>query len=225
MCLYPKLVKNPKYLPTKKNRGVIPPFSDDRVLYVPIGCGKCSECVKQKARQWQTRLLEDIKYNKDGIFITLTFDEENLKKIQCELREKTKLPYAIGSYDLDNAVATYAVRRFLERWRKKYKKSLRHWLITELGHYGTERVHLHGIIWTKEPHRTIAEIWKYGFIWDGTRRGETRKNWINEQTVNYITKYITKRDLKHKEYQPKILTSAGIGRDYIKSHNATKNAL
>ena len=36
-------------------------------------------------------------------------------------------------YEKDNNIATLSVRRFLERWRKEFKRSVRHWLITELG--------------------------------------------------------------------------------------------
>jgi len=37
MCLYPKLIKNPKYKPNKKNGGIVPELKDIRVLAVPIG--------------------------------------------------------------------------------------------------------------------------------------------------------------------------------------------
>ena len=61
MCLYPTLIKNKRYLPNKKNGGLVPRCDDDRKLLVPIGCGKCIECAKKKQREWQVRLLEDIK--------------------------------------------------------------------------------------------------------------------------------------------------------------------
>ena len=48
MCLYPKFIDNPRYRKNKKNGGIIPAVSDERVLLVPIGCGKCMECKKQK---------------------------------------------------------------------------------------------------------------------------------------------------------------------------------
>ena len=61
MCLNPSYIKNRKYIPNKKNGGVIPPVSANRVLIVPVGCGVCIECKKQKSRSWQIRLKEDIK--------------------------------------------------------------------------------------------------------------------------------------------------------------------
>ena len=47
MCLYPKLIDNPKYKSTKKNGGEIPPILDERVRKVPIGCKKCIECKRK----------------------------------------------------------------------------------------------------------------------------------------------------------------------------------
>lgn len=209
MCLYPKIIENRKYKVNKKNGGVIPPIFDERTRYVPVGCGKCMECMKQKQRNWQIRLLEDIREHKNGKFITLTFNRESLEKLQDEVG------YINDKYVQDNAVATLAVRRFLERWRKKYKKSIRHWLVTELGHTGTERIHIHGIIYTDEDNITIEDIWKYGFIWIGS--------YVNERTINYITKYISKQDLVHKNYIPKILTSSGIGSRYLKTETKKLN--
>jgi hypothetical protein len=214
MCLYPTLIKNPKYKPNKKNGGVIPAVKDNRVLLVPIGCGKCIECMKQKKLQWQTRLLEEIKTSKNGRFITLTLSNQSYTSLAEEIEGKT-------GYELDNQIATLAIRRFLERWRKEYKKSVRHWLITELGHNGTENIHLHGIIWTEELPNTIAKIWKYGYIWP--RINNWNNNYISDKTVNYICKYVTKIDLKHKTYKPIILTSPGIGSNYVNTHNAKIN--
>lgn len=198
MCLYPKLFINRKYTRTKKNGGKIPPVLDNRTLYVPIACGNCIECLKQKAREWQVRLTEELKVNKYAYFITLTFSNEELQKL-CEITKNEC-----------NAVATLAVRRFLERWRKKYKKSLKHWLVTELGHENTERIHLHGIIFSEFEitQEEFTQFWKYGNILLGT--------YCNFKTINYIVKYVHKIDTDHKNYKPIILCSKGIGSNYTK---------
>ena len=216
MCLYPRLIDNPKYKSTKKNGGEIPPILDERVKKVPIGCKKCIECKRQRKREWQVRLLEEIKHDREGTFVTLTFDTDNYKKYYNKFKK------IVSGYELDNAIATSAIRHFLERWRKKYKKSVKHWLITELGGNGTENIHLHGIIWTKNTDE-IKKIWANGFVWTGYTKDEKNVNYINEKTVNYITKYMLKVDSKHKDYEGKILTSAGIGKNYHKSFNAKKN--
>lgn len=201
MCLYPKLIKNRKYTLTKKNNGIIPKCKDERIKWVPIGCGKCKECMKQKSREWQIRLYEEVRSDESGKFITLTFSEESMSKIFNEIELKSK------NETVDNAIAKLAVRRFLERWRKKFGKSVKHWLITELGHEGTERLHIHGILFTNVNNETIHQLWQYGYIWIG--------NYVNNATVNYIIKYVTKVDEQHKGYTPRILTSAGIGKGWL----------
>jgi hypothetical protein len=207
MCLYPRLIKNKKYTPTKKNGGVVPPIMDNRVLAVPIGCNKCIECKKQKARQWQVRMNEELRTNTQATFVTLTFSNEEYTKLSKEVT-------TTGGYEHDNEIATLATRRFLERWRKKTKKSIKHWLITEIGGERYEKIHLHGIIWSKDE-KEIKEKWKYGFVYIG--------EYVNEETIGYITKYVNKIDQKHKSYNSKILCSPGIGKNYINRTDSQKN--
>jgi len=207
MCLYPRLIENPKYKITKKNGGEVPPILDNRVKFVPIGCGNCYECRKQKYKEWKVRLLEDSRTNTNGRFVTLTFSNESIKKLSKDIDSE--------GYERDNEIATLAVRRFLERWRKKYKVSVRHWLITELGHRGTENIHLHGIIWTSELS-DIEKIWNYGYVYIGY-------SGVNEATANYISKYILKSDFNHKEFKGKILCSKGIGGNYKNRLDSNRN--
>ena len=202
MCLYPKLIRNRKYSVTKKNGGNVPELKDPRALWVPVGCGRCIECRKQKAREWQTRLSEEIKTS-HGYFVTLTFNPESHEKLSKETDGE------------NNALATLAVRRFLERYRKKFKKSCKHWLITELGHNGTERIHLHGILFTDANTGVIKNLWSYGFSYIG--------EYCNQKTINYVVKYVTKPDTDHPNYQPVILCSPGIGKNYLKGSNAINN--
>ena len=208
MCLYPKLIKNRKYTKTKKNKGVIPQVKDQRALWVPVGCGNCIECRKQKAREWQVRLHEEIRERNDGRFVTLSFSDESLTELEGTIK-------GLSGYNLDNEIATKAIRRFLERWRKKYKKSVRHWLVTELGQNNTERIHIHGLLFTDCDTETIEKLWKYGNVWIG--------DYVNERTINYIVKYISKTDEKHPNYKSKICTSAGIGKAYIKRRDCRNN--
>lgn len=211
MCLYPRFIKNRKYIPNKKNNGNPPISKDWRVLYVPIGCGQCIECRKQKAQQWKVRLNEEIKTNKKPCyFITLSFSPEALKKIG----EKLKTPLQKITNLQCNAVAGKGIRLFLERYRKKYKKSMKHWLITELGEKNTERIHIHGLIWTENINE-IENLWNYGNIYIG--------NYVNNKTINYIIKYVTKIDEIHKGYLPQIFCSAGIGKTYLETWNAKQN--
>ena len=213
MCLYPDYLKNPKYKATKKNGGNIPPLIDKRVEYVPIGCGKCIECRSQKAREWKVRLSEEIKVSRNGKFVTLTFSDESLNKLDKRL-DKEEGGKELTGYNRDNAICSLAVRLFLERWRKKYKKSVRHWLVTEIGGKRTERIHIHGIIFT-EAVDCISERWGYGYVYAG--------EYVNQKTINYIVKYVYKIDEKHKEYKSKIYASKGIGKNYFERKDSQRN--
>lgn len=203
MCLYPKFIINKAY--SKQKYLAIGCTQDERKKYVPVGCGNCYECRKQKAQQWRVRLIEELKVHKHAYFVTLTFTNEALKEIAKSL----------DMYETDtNAAATLAVRRFLERWRKKHKKSIKHWLITELGHEGTERIHLHGVLFSEEEitNEKLYEFWKYGKCDTG--------QYCNIRSINYIIKYVTKIDKDHKTFKPIILCSAGLGENFVHTRTA-----
>lgn len=206
MCLYPKLVINRKYKRTKKNGGNPPPLLDSRVKYVPVACGNCIECRRAKANEWRIRLHEEIKQHKFAYFITLTFAPD-------------KLEYLSNKYEINevNELATKAVRLFLERHRKIYKKSIKHWFVTELGQEKTERIHIHGIIFVEDAidNKWLEQLWSYGQTDVG--------KFCNSQTINYLVKYITKIDKLHKDYTSKICCSAGLGKNYINEFTKNKH--
>lgn len=203
MCLYEITIRNKKYMPNKKNGGTAPKLEHEEFQHVQVKCGRCIECLNEKKREWQCRLSEEIKEHKNGRFITLTFSEKYLDKFTKDIGNDA------------NNIAKRAIRLFLERWRKEKGISPRHWFVTELGHESTERLHLHGIIFTNATHRAIKRRWKYGEIWVG--------EYTNLKTINYIVKYICKLDPDHKFYKPIVLCSPGIGRGYINSFNYNKN--
>lgn len=206
MCLYPKLIKNKRYIPNKSNNYNPPICKDERLLYVPVKCGNCIECRKAIANEWKIRLNNELKEWKYKYFVTLTFNNESLE----ELIKETKKT-------INNATLGLAIRRFTERYRKKYKKTIKHFFITELGHKNTERPHIHGIIFTNKEDFNIEfleKLWKYGKCDIG--------KFCNSTTIGYIVKYITKIDNQHKDYKPSIYTSKGIGKNYINNFTINK---
>nr|DAX07890.1 MAG TPA: Replication associated protein [Microviridae sp.] len=147
--------------------------------------------------------MEEIKSNpKNIIFATLTFSEESLKKLEYDENEPNKTPQK-------------AISLFRKRWWKKYKKPLKHWLITEMGHDNTKRIHLHGIIWTELTEEQFEKEWGYGWIFFGYE--------VNEKTINYIIKYITKKDENNPEFNGKIFTSKKIGISYISRNTLNRH--
>lgn len=197
MCLYPKYFKNPKYLPNKKNEGKPPIWTDRRLLYIPAKCGCCIECRKEKQREWRVRLEEEIRSN-FGYFTTLTISPENIKEIELITGLKWK--------ENPNEIATKALRLFLERVRKDTGKSIRHWCVTELGEKN-DRIHLHGIFFGQKAAELIRKHWKYGFVFIG--------GYCNSRSINYMTKYMLKVDIKHPKFKQIVLASPGIGAGYM----------
>ena len=197
MCLYPQYFKNPKYLPNKKNKGRPPICMDRRLLYIPAKCGCCIECRKEKQREWRVRLEEELRSN-FGYFTTLTISPEGIKEIE----EKTGLKWE----ENPNEIATKALRLFLERARKETGKSIRHWCVTELGEK-KDRIHLHGIFYGQKSAELIKKHWKYGFVFIG--------GYCNSRSINYMTKYMLKVDIKHPEFKQIVLASPGIGAGYM----------
>lgn len=225
MCIYSEQRLNKKYTATKKNGGIIPPLNDIRQKYTMIPCGKCWVCKRKKSREWQVRLAEEIKHNPNCKKVTLTFNTQELKKLSEELKN-------VKGYELDNQICKLAIKRFRERWRKKYGRSIKHWLVTELGHGKTEHVHIHGFLWIDNRYelknefmKEVEKIWKYGWVDKGKINISTgeREATVYPETAIYYTKYINKIDEQHKEYKPIILTSGGIGKDYLKTKEAQGN--
>ena len=91
MCLYPKLIKNKKYLPNKKNNWNPPKCEDYRLLYVTAACGKCLECRKQKQREWLVRMSEELRHDPNAYFMTLTLSEEKLEEYKNYATAKTQI--------------------------------------------------------------------------------------------------------------------------------------
>lgn len=197
MCLYPTFVKNPKYKPNKKNKGRPPVCKDRRLLYIPTKCGCCIECRKEKQREWRVRLEEELRSN-FGYFTTLTISPEGIKEIE----EKSGLKWE----ENPNEIATKGLRLFLERVRKDIGKSIKHWCVTELGGENS-RIHLHGIFFGQKSAELIRKHWKYGFVFIG--------GYCNSRSVNYMTKYMLKVDIKHPTFKQIVLASAGIGAGYM----------
>ena len=84
-----------------------------------------------------------------------------------------------------------------------------------MGHDNTKRIHLHGIIWTELTEEQFEREWGYGWIFFGYE--------VNEKTINYIIKYITKRDEDSPEFNGKIFTSKKIGSSYINKNTLDRH--
>ena len=63
--------------------------------------------------------------------------------------------------------------------------------------------------------KKVTDNWKYGIAFTGY--------FVNEQTINYVTKYMLKIDEKNPKFRGKVLCSAGIGAGYLKREDAKRH--
>lgn len=220
MCVNLIPTVNPKYRKAIKLGRPLLEYPEDFYLLVP--CGKCIDCRRKRGKEWRTRLQHELMYGdfRTVYFVTLTFSPQWYEKFEIEL------PAHAGSSrrKANNDGISRSIRMFLERYRKKFGRSLRHFFVTERGER-KGRIHLHGIIFdprfcldierSKYKGKTIdkpydllainrifSEIWSYGYTYIEP---------VSCKTVNYVTKYITKYYEYDKEFIPKVFVSSGFG--------------
>lgn len=164
----------------------------DEFLQIP--CGKCLACKKARAKGWQLRLMSEFERYPNSYFITLTFEDRYLEEFKDNVNRSIHL--------------------FLDRLRKVYKnKSIRHFICGEYGKK-TKRFHYHGILFNlpdKFNLDILEKTWKYGFVYLG---------WCTQDSIEYVTKYITKTDeeLEDKYKVPRLIVSKGIGEYMVESY-------
>lgn len=206
-CLSPVQIVNPRYraVGDKESSAVRGSFSlavssrngvpDDYWLKVP--CGRCFACIKDRSNQWKIRLTHEVLYGKyrSCTFVTMTFSDE----------------YYSRFYDHPER----AIRLFLDRFRKAYKRPLRHWFVTELGG-ATERLHFHGFVFDLPcSYEEFSRLWSYGY---------TDCSYVTLKRIGYAAKYSSKRNPLVPDYVPRVFASAGLGKAYAehagwKSHH------
>lgn len=189
-CLKPKKIKNPRYIGlgahsigeySERVYGVRYPPN----MYITVSCGKCINCQKRKFNDYRMRLLYELNRYPRSIFVTLTFDESNLKRFKGNPNK--------------------SIRLFLDRVRKVYGKQVRHWFVAEFGKK-RGRLHYHGILFNcRMENEELEKYWQYGNTFVG---------YANEITAKYIVKYLTKDDTKGSK-PPRVISSIGIGVSWL----------
>ena len=207
MCYFTKKVLNKRFLPNRKNRWNPPVCTDERFRYVEVECGHCFECRKKKRREWRIRNYEQLKETPTAVFFTGTVSPQRYEHICKQYGYKND-----GSQD--NEIITKIQRLFLERIRKEKGYSIKHWCVTEKGHTNTRRIHIHGLYYATHGEtkwqltKTLFENWTDGYRFYGS--------YVNEKTINYVSKYMTKKDEDNPDYIGIVLCSKGLGANYAK---------
>lgn len=175
-----------------------------------VPCGRCPACLANLRQEWIFRLKEEYKACTFAIFVTLTYNDENLP--------------------LDLSVNKRDVQLFHKRLRKHFPSGdMRYYLVSEYGDH-TFRPHYHGLYFFKSNYdkdfiyRVFEESWQNGFI----KFGE-----VETGSIVYCTKYC----LKHSSTPPgrkstfRLVSkmSGGLGSSYLDKmsdyHKESKNLI
>ena len=196
-CENPLRIPNPRYAKFQDKVYWLEYYRDNFNVglpdeYIDVPCGKCYSCRKSRANGWRLRLNAEFEKYPNSIFITLTFDEKNLRRFRYKPNRSISL--------------------FLDRVRKYLGKQIRHFITGEYGET-TIRFHYHGILFDVPDGfdaDTLAKLWKYGFCYVG---------WCSKATITYILKYITKVDDKGNSLPlPRLVVSKGIGEHFVEQY-------
>jgi len=78
-CYYPiKGYKSKKREPSGKRKIVFYAHQGLVDMPVTIPCGRCVGCRLERSRQWAMRCMHEASLHEENIFITLTYNPENL---------------------------------------------------------------------------------------------------------------------------------------------------
>lgn len=175
-------------------------------FFVP--CGKCMACRIARSREWSIRLLHEMDYFDESVFVTLTYNDENLP--------------------VDGNVSKDVLQRFFKRLRKRLDgRSIKYFACGEYGEKNG-RPHYHAIILglsvsehvidnsggiMKSLDGPINDAWNMGFVTLG---------FVSYESCRYVSEYITKqlsgRMAVSGRVQPFSLKSNGIGRRYVEDN-------
>lgn len=161
--------------------------------YVPIPCGKCLECLKQRGQEWTNRcILEHLSHGPDTCyFVTLTYRDEALPKTYYDDPDTGE---AYPAYTL----SVRDVQLFLKRLRKRLfgnsGGTLRYYVAGEYGP-STLRPHYHALIFgapgltlNPTPHPTYMHSPDIEAVWP---HGHHQINVMTDDTIAYACHYVT----------------------------------
>lgn len=198
-----------RYVPNKGSTS-----TDDH--YIKVDCGRCYSCLSNKRNEWTLRMLQETKHSESSLFLTLTYDEQNLKWIDENGRIGTIWENnGWNPKELNRTLFKPDLQRFNKRlrsrimddkrlddvWFKKNPKGDKwspKYRYMACGEYGSDsnRPHYHLIAWN------IPDTWfEFNDINQQYYSNELEDLWdmgfihigtATQQSIHYVAKYTLK---------------------------------
>lgn len=167
-----------------------------------VPCGKCFECANKKRADWTFRLKEELQTADSAYFITLTYNDENVKNLNK--RE---------------------IQLFLKRLRKAQAKlvelKIRYFLTAEYGSR-TNRPHYHIIL--INVVKPILEALINGKFWVneyGQSMGHVDMIPVSDGNIHYINKFhVVGKYTGNPDIPPFNMMSKSIGKNWLNKQDA-----
>jgi hypothetical protein len=169
----------------------LPIYNREKDCTIPVPCGKCPQCVKLKVNQWIFRINQHVKTSTNNVFLTLTYNEENLPinegyptLVKKDIQNFMKSLRQEQSYFTDTKISYYSV-----------------------GEYGKKknRPHYHILLFNVHPNINYDRVWKKGFSYPLPAK---------EGSYKYVLKYMSKQktiDKNTPQLREFSLMSKGLG--------------
>lgn len=168
-----------------------------------LPCGKCVECLLERARDWSIRCLHESKNYAQNAFITLTYAPEHIPK--------------------DGKLNHYDFQLFMKRLLRDVKHPVPFFMCGEYGEE-TARPHYHACLFGLDFDDKVEErenkhgdtIWSSKKLTEIWGLGHTELGSVTQKSAGYVARYILKK--QHPDapqgYQKMSRTHA-IGKSFI----------
>lgn len=151
--------------------------------YRVVPCGKCIPCRRRRQAGWSFRLSQEMQRSESAAFLTLTYDDEHLPRIDEEVKGYEHL---IGKPTLNKRDVQLFVKRLRKKQQSITNDKIKYYMCGEYGAV-TKRPHYHFVIFNVAPQllfeNPIDDIWQ---------KGNSQVDECNIKTIQYVTKYVMK---------------------------------
>lgn len=157
-----------------------------------VPCKKCIGCRYDKSREWGLRATLESYYHKEAMFLTLTYNDENLpknrslKKADMQLFNKRLREWLVRNYGKDKKIRNI----YCGEYGKKLERPHYHSII-----YGWRA---NDMIFLKKTSsgdnlyksKILNKLWGKGWVTIGK---------VTQESCNYVAQYCTKKEKKLDE--------------------------
>ncbi|QXN75173.1 replication initiator protein [Microvirus mar35] len=207
--------------------------------YLVVPCGKCAVCRKKRASEWAYRMRVEMQHYAPRGTVYIRRRQERPRhggSSWVDPHRNARVYFGtltVDSSNIDSVSSDPAMylRRFFERYRKIVGKSLRHWVVTDLG--GVKgRFHFHFlffdcdyrflrplprgerfelsngyVVTSSHPAGELVKLWQYGEVFIEPAEGPA--------AASYISKYMLSEHPLNPDFVPAVYCSPGLGRSLV----------